>query len=109
MRNFIISLVTLTAFGMVSVSARADEAPGRSATVTGDNATIQEVNMKVDQLGDYNRARMSGTVRNRTSIEGRPSGSVGTVQRGTATTIQTGEGNDGRMDFNIENRTRQRQ
>lgn len=109
MRNFIFSLVTLTAFGMVAVSARADEVPARSATVTGDNATIQEVNMKVDQLGNSNRATMSGTVRNRTSIQGRPPGSIGTVQRGTATTIQTGEGNDGRMDFTIENRTHQRQ
>jgi hypothetical protein len=97
----IFGLLVLGAIGISSLPVLAGEA---RVGASGDNATIQEIDMKVDQYGDYNGATMSGTLRNSTT--GGRAGSIGTVQRGTSSTVQTGEGNRSTTDFTIENRTR---
>lgn len=101
MKKIIFPLLTLTVLGFACGAANAEK---KEAKVNGDSAVIQSVDMKVDQYGQGNRAVQSGEVYNRTIREGQ-SGSTGIVQTGNVTTIQTGERNDGRSRFRIENET----
>lgn len=101
MKKLIFPLLTITVLGFTCGAANAGE---KEAKVNGDSAIIQSVDMKVDQYGENNRAVQSGEVSNRTH-RGNQSGSTGIVQSGNVTTIQTGEGNEGRSRFRIENET----
>jgi hypothetical protein len=102
MKKLIFACLTLTALGVATTPASAQE----QTQVEGNTAIMQSVDQYVDQMGDENQVIQRGTVRNR-SYTGGP-GSTGIVQDGRTTTIQTGTGNRSRQEFMLENESSNR-
>jgi hypothetical protein len=81
MKKLILGLLTLTALGVVSLPASADD------------ATVQDSRQTVYQNGVDNSAGQSSVQKNRASQEGRRDGNTGQVQTSDQLTDQYGIGN----------------
>jgi hypothetical protein len=111
MKKVILGLLTLTAFGAFVGTAYAGENESGSqpptqptgASAAGNNAVIQSVDMKTDQMGTNNSSSIRGSVRN--SVRGgNAQGSNGVVQEGRVEVIQTGADNAADSEFELRNR-----
>ena len=96
MKNLILSLLTLTALGVVSLPANADE------------AVIQDARQTTYQTGENNYSGQSAIQRNQNSRRGDRDGSTGQVQTSDQLSDQYGVGNTSQQRVRQDNTSQQR-